>query len=181
MADHGRGHDADRPGAGDQHVFAQHVERQGRVHRVAERIEDGLHVAGDGRVVDPDVGHRQRQVLGERPGPIDADALGVLAQVAAAGQAIAAAAADHVPFAADDVAGVEILDVAADLDDLGRRTRGPTTIGTGIGLLGPGVPVVDVNVGAANAGPQDLDQHVVDADLRLGDVFQPQAFFGFAS
>ena len=90
MADHRRGHDADRPGAGDQHVLAQHVELQGRVDRVAEGIEDRLDVAGNGRVVDPDVGHRQRQVFGERAGPVDADPLGVLAQVPAAGQAVAA-------------------------------------------------------------------------------------------
>ena len=45
VPDHRRGHDADRPGAGDQHVLAQHVERQGGVHGVAERIEDRLHVA----------------------------------------------------------------------------------------------------------------------------------------
>ena len=124
VADDRRGHDADRPGAGDQHVLAQHVELQGRVDGVAERVEDRLHVAGDVRVVDPDVGHRQRQVLGERPGPVDADALGVLAEVPAAGQAVAAAAADDVPLAADDLADVEVLDVRADLDDLARRTRG---------------------------------------------------------
>ena len=59
----------------------------------------------DARLVVPDVGHRQRDVLGERAGPVDADALGVLAQVPAAGQAVAAAAADDVPLAADDVAG----------------------------------------------------------------------------
>ena len=41
----GGGHDADRPGAGDQHVLAEHVERQGRVDGVAERVEDRLHVA----------------------------------------------------------------------------------------------------------------------------------------
>ena len=77
VPDDGRGHDADRPGAGDQHVFAQHGERERRVDGVAERVEDRLHVAGDARVVVPDVGHRQRQVLGERPGAVDADALGV--------------------------------------------------------------------------------------------------------
>ena len=117
------------------------------------------------RVVDPDVGHRQRQVLGERPGPIDADALGVLAQVPPAGQAVAAAAADHVPLAADDLADVEVLDVRADLDDLAdelvadhhrHRDR----------LLRPGVPGLDVHVGAADPGAQHLDQHVVDADPR---------------
>ena len=119
------------------------------------------------RVVDPDVGHRQRQVLGERPGAVDADALGVLAQVPPAGQAVAAPAADDVPLAADDLADVEVLDVRADLDDLAHelvadhhrhRDR----------LLRPGVPLVDVHVGAADPGPQHLDQHVVDADPGTG-------------
>ena len=45
VPDDRRGHDADRAGAGDQHVLAQHVELKGRVHRVAERVEDRLHVA----------------------------------------------------------------------------------------------------------------------------------------
>ena len=35
-----RGHDADRPGAGDQHVLADDVERERGVHGVAERIEN---------------------------------------------------------------------------------------------------------------------------------------------
>ena len=69
----------------------------------------------------------------------------------ASGQAIAAAAAHHMAFAADDVAGVKIAHVRADLDDLAdefmadhHRHRD--------GLLGPVVPVVDVQVGAADAG-----------------------------
>ena len=46
---HRRGHHADRAGAGDQHVLAEHGEGQRRVHGVAERIEDRLHVARDAR------------------------------------------------------------------------------------------------------------------------------------
>ena len=52
------------------------------------------------------------------PGAVDADALGVRAQVAAAGHAVAAAPADDVALAADDVAGREVVDVRADLDHL---------------------------------------------------------------
>ena len=96
------------PGAGDQHVLAQHGERERGVHGVAERVEDRGDVAVDAVVVVPDVGHRQREVLGERARAVDADALRVLAQVPPAGEAVAAAAADDVPLAADDVAGVEV-------------------------------------------------------------------------
>ena len=46
-----RAHDADRPGAGDQHVLADQIEGQRGVHGIAERIEDRgdlvRHVVGD--------------------------------------------------------------------------------------------------------------------------------------
>ena len=41
-------------------------------------------------------------------------------------------------------------------------------------LLRPVVPFVDVQIGAADAGAVDADQDVVDADLRFGNVFEPQ-------
>ena len=55
--------------------------RQGRVHGVAERIEDRLRRRDrwPGSVM-PDIGHRQGKIFGEGARPIDADALGVLAQ-----------------------------------------------------------------------------------------------------
>ena len=45
-------------------------------------------------------------------------------------------------------------------------------------LLRPGVPRVDVEVGAADAGLAHADQDVVDPDLRLGDVLEPEARLG---
>ena len=57
-------------------------------------------------------------VLGERPVTPDAEADRVGAQVAPAGQAVAAAAADDVALARDEVARAEVGDVGADLDDL---------------------------------------------------------------
>ena len=98
---HDRGrHAADRAGAGDQHVLAEHRERERGVHRVAERVEDRRDVLVDARPVVPDVGHRQGDQLGERARAVHADALGVRAQVPAAGHAVAAAAADDVALAA---------------------------------------------------------------------------------
>ncbi|MFO0968357.1 MAG: hypothetical protein U0793_22610 [Gemmataceae bacterium] len=60
---------------------------------------------------------RKREVLREGAWAVDADALGVLAEVTAAGQAVAAMAADHVPFAGDDLPDLEVVYVGADLDD----------------------------------------------------------------
>ena len=152
----------------------EHREGERRVHGVAEGIEDRGDVEVDARRVLPDVRHRQRDVLGERARAVDADALGVGAEVPAPGHAVAAAAAHEVPLAADDVAGREVVHVRADRDDLAdelvaddhrHRDR----------ALRPGVPVVDVQIGAADAGAQHADQHVVDADLGLGRVDEPDA------
>ena len=47
------------------------------------------------------------------------------------------------------------------------------------GLLGPVIPVVDMQIGAANGRALDLDEYVVDAQFRVRDVFEPDAFAGF--
>ena len=94
--------------------------------------------------------------------------------MAAAGEAVAAAAADHVAFAADDVAGEEVGHIGPDLDDPADELVADRH-GDGDGFLRPLVPLVDVDVGAADPGPQHLDQDVVDADRGRLDVFQPQA------
>src|SRR5947209_2307010 len=133
------------------------------MHRVAERVEDGLHLAGDRAVVDPDVGQGQGEVAGKSPRPVDSYALGVLAQVTAAGQAVPAVSADDVPLAADDLAGLKVLDVGADLDNAADEFVADDER-HGDGLLGPGVPFIDVLVGAADAGLEYLDEHVVNAD-----------------
>ena len=106
--------------------------------------------------------------------------LRVLAQVPPAGQAVAAAAADDVPLAADDLAGVEVVDVRADLDDPADELVADDHR-HGDRLLRPGVPVVDVHVGAADAGAQHLDQHVVDADRRHRHLLEPEARLGLLS
>ena len=48
MAGDGHRHDADGPGAGDEHVLADQIEGQRGVDGVAERIEDGGDVVGYG-------------------------------------------------------------------------------------------------------------------------------------
>ena len=87
--DRGR-HEADRPRARDQHVLAEDRERERGVHGVPERVEDRGDVLVDARPVVPDVGHRQGDVLGERAVPVHAEADRVRAQVAPAGEAVAA-------------------------------------------------------------------------------------------
>ena len=178
MPHHRDGHQADWPGPSDEHVFTEHIEAQGRVHRVAQRIEDRGDIPVDIGGVVPDVGHRQGEILGKGAWPIDPHALRRLAKMAPAGEAVAAAAAHHMPLPRHDVAGKEVVDICADRHDLTDEFV-PHGHRHGDRFLGPGIPVVDVEIGAADPGAIDLDQHVVDADLRHRHLVEPQPRPGF--
>jgi hypothetical protein len=97
--------------------------------------------------------------------------------MAASGHAVAAAAADHVALAADDVAGEEVVDVGADLNDF---TDELVADGHGHmdGFLCPIVPLVDVDICAADACVAHANQDIVDADDGLRNLFQPEALCG---
>ncbi|GAA3209727.1 hypothetical protein GCM10020256_07200 [Streptomyces thermocoprophilus] len=114
----GGGHQADGAGAGDQHVLVDEGEGQRGVHGVAERVEDRRDVQVDLDPVHPHIGGGQGYVLGERAVAADTEADGGTAQVTASGEAVAALAAHEVPLAADQVAGLDVGDVAAGVDDL---------------------------------------------------------------
>jgi hypothetical protein len=75
------------------------------VDGVAERIETREHVERDGGIDGDGVAGGDAELFGERAVAVHTHALGVLAQVAAAGEAVAAHAADDVAFAVDEVAG----------------------------------------------------------------------------
>ncbi len=173
------GHDADGASAGDEHVFAEDREGQRGVDSVAKGIEDGGDARIDAGVMAPDVGHGQRDVLGESTGTIDADPLGVGAQVTAARHAVATATADNVALAADQIAGMEVVDVRADSHDFADKFVADSHW-YGDGLLRPLVPLINVHIGATDASVVDAYEYVVDADPWLGDVLEPEAFDCFA-
>src|SRR5580698_5472111 len=89
-------------------------------------------------------------------------------------QTIAAAAAHHVPLAAHDVAGMKIVHIRPGLLDFADEFVADRH-GDGYGALRPFIPVVNMQIGAADAGPADADQHVVDADGGFGNVFEPKS------
>jgi hypothetical protein len=93
--------------------------------------------------------------------------------MAAAGQAVAALAAHQMALAADPVAHLDVVDVPAGPDDLADELVSDHERGADR-LPGPAVPGPDVQVGAADAGPLDLDQYVTGSDRGLGDVREPQ-------
>ena len=84
VAHHGNSHDADGPGAGDQHVFSEHRKRERCVDSVAEGVKDCSNFLIDTGMVTPDVGHRQRNEFGKSARAIDAYALRVIRKDGAA-------------------------------------------------------------------------------------------------
>ena len=144
---------------------------------VAERIKTREHLQRNPGVHVHRVACGKAQIFREGSLAVDPDALRVLAEVPPPGEAVAALAAHDVAFAVDQIARLEALDIAADLDNLAdelvadhhRRFDG---------LLGPGVPVEDMDIGAANCGPLDFDEHVVDARSRHGHLDEFEACSG---
>ena len=172
---HDRGsHESDGSGSGDQNIFAQAIEAQRGVNCIPERIKDGSDVTIDVIVMMPDVGHRQRDVFGERARSIHTDSLCILAQMSSACEAISAAAAYDVSFAGDDFAREEVLNIRTHFDDFADEFMADHHR-YGNRLLGPCIPVVDVQIGAADPCLFDPDQHVIDTDCGKRNILEFQA------
>ncbi len=177
VAGDGGGHDADGASSGDEDVLSDDVVGEGGVGGVAVGVEDGGDVVGHGGVDFPDVGGGDGDVFGEAAVAVDADAFGVGAEVAFAGLAGAAFAADDVAFGGDALADFPAFDVFADFDDFADEFVADGHGGFD-GTLGPVVPKVDVDVGAADGGLFDFDEYIRQPDFGHGDVGHPDAFFG---
>src|SRR5882757_2841948 len=93
-------------------------------------------------------------------------------------EAISAMAANDVSFSADHLAGKKVFHVRTDFDDFADELMSDNHR-HGNGFFGPFIPLVDVDIGAANASAVDLDQNVVDADFGFGNVFEPKTGFRF--
>lgn len=175
------GHAADGTGAGDDNVLAVKVEGEGGVGGVAEGVEAGEDVEGDVGIAAPDVGSGDDEVVGERAVAVDADAEGVRAEVAGAGEAVAAVSADDVAFAGDEGFEFPAADVFADGFDVADVFVADDHGGFD-GGGGPVVPLVDVDVRPADGGLEDFDPYVVGAGFRDGKVvpeFESGAGGGF--
>ena len=94
-------------------------------------------------------------------------------QVPTPGEAVPAVPADDVSLAANDLAGEEVLDLRSDLDDLADELM-PHDHRHRDRLLRPRVPIVDMDIGPADAGAVDLDQAIGRPHIGHRHVFEPQ-------
>ena len=74
---------------------------------------------------------------------------------------------------------MEIVDVGAHLDDLSYKLVADRHRHRN-GALRPFVPVVDVQIGSADAGSKDANQYIVDADGGFRNLLEPQSRLALA-
>src|SRR5206468_11838154 len=108
-------------------------------------VEDRGDLFVDPRPVMPDIRHRQAHELGEGSVAPDAQTNRVGAQVAPAGEAVAAHAAHDVTFTGDEIARLDVVHVASDLDHLADELVANDEWRLD-GARGPRIPRVDVQV-----------------------------------
>ena len=159
MPGNGAGHHANGPGAGDQHILTHRVKAEGGVDGVPQGVKEGddlqVDALGDGDAV----GGGDYQVLRESARAAHAHALVLLAPLPAPGAAVAALAAHNVPLARHRLPQMEMPHLAAHVLNLAHKLVADDQ-GRGDVRLAPGIPVVDVQIGAADGGFQNPDQHI---------------------
>jgi hypothetical protein len=165
-----RGHYADGARTGDQHILAHQVELLHGVHGIAEGVEQGADFEIQILRQRHDIEGRQREIFRKGTLAIDPDALGMGIEVKLAGPRRRGIEIDDMAFARDALPhGQRPGHALADLHDLAGEFMAGDHGGLD-GFLGPFVPVVDVQVGAADGGAPHADQHVLHANagcLRL--------------
>ena len=126
---------------------------------VAEGVKEGDNVLGKAFVNGDHVRFRNADVLCKRAVAVNADADGVLAPLDVACVAVAAAVAGDVALAGDALANVQTRYACAKLRDLAD-----ILMADGHGrldvLLRPRIPVVNVDIRAADGGFVDLDENL---------------------
>ena len=177
MTRNGNGHDADGPGPGDEHILPHHIKRKGRVGGVAQGVQNRGGLITDGCGDQKGVECGNGNVLSKTAGAVYANPFGVATQVALACLAVPAMAAGDVSFGRDPVTDTIALDLASHLNDNPCKLM-PDDHGGGHCLLGPRIPVVDMNIRPADGGSFHLDQEVVGPRPGNLGLFHPDSLFG---
>jgi hypothetical protein len=95
----------------------------------------------------------------------------VCAQVAAAGEAVPTSSADNMPFSAHHLSRMEVVNIRADRDNFAHELVSDHHRHRDCSL-GPFIPLINVEICAADTGVRDTDQDVIDTVSRLRDLEQ---------
>src|SRR5262249_28474918 len=155
--------------------FTDELEGERSVDGIAQGIEDRADLVIDFRRKVDGIEGRDFEIFGKGARHIDANTLGLGIEVKMAGARHAALHADKVALARSPVADLDGPYMTADLSDSAREFV-PDHHRHRNCLLRPLVPFPDMDVGAADAGLDDLDQDIVWPDLRDRLIAHHQAF-----
>ena len=100
-------------------------------------------------------------------------------EMSAPGQTVSTPSANYMPFTADDLARTKVRDVGTNVSDLTDKLMTDDHWDRDR-LLSPFIPLVDMDVRAADSSAVDLDEDIVDSNGRFRNIFEPQTWFGFA-
>lgn len=140
---------------------------------ISERIEDTSNFDVYARIVMPDIRHGKADVLGEASRTIHADAAGMGTQVTPARETVAAPSANYVTFSADKLARKEVRHIRSDCRDFANKLMADHH-GNRDSFARPGIPLVNVHVGAADGGAPNPNQNIVNPNLRDGNLSEGQ-------
>lgn len=107
----------------------------------------------------------------------DADGDGVLAYVAHASAAVTTMTADDMSLGRDAFANTEVAHTLSYFYHFAHELMAHSIWRTAVGL-GPGVPLVHMQVGTTYSGLLHLDQYVIHTHLRHRHLFHPDTGFG---
>jgi hypothetical protein len=125
----------------------------------------------------PDVRRRHRDVFRETAVAIHPDDFCERTYVRVAGAAKQASPVDNVSFSRDAVSLANVGDEGSDFDDIAGEfvadnERRPASSAC------PRIPIVYMNVSAADSGSANFDQNLIISDLRLGNILQLESRTG---
>src|ERR1700674_5165598 len=160
---HADGHEPDRPGAGDQDGLQTDVTDRNSVDCVAERVEDGGPFIRHAGIELPDVALGHGDVVGETAVAIHADHFDGGADVRLTRATQETGAVRDVAFGRHALADAHAANGGADRGDDAHEFM-PDDQRRAQAVLRPRVPGPDVRVGAADAGLEHADEHVVGTD-----------------
>src|SRR5690606_38937671 len=146
------------------------------VHRVADRVHDRPDVGRD-PVKLHHVGGWHRDIIGERAVTIDTDDLGADTEVRIAGAAWNAVAADDVTLRGNHVTSCKkpvCLRLGSEVDNLSGELVADNPRGSHP-TCSPGIPLPDVQVGAAHSGVVYTDQQIARTHRRCRGLNQPES------
>jgi hypothetical protein len=141
---------------------------------VAHRIVNAADIIAYRVIEMPHIRRRHRDILGKTSIAINADDLGVRADMRVACAAEKAAAIDDVALRSDAITLLHIGHERSNLNDIAGELV--TDYERGLAARArPVIPIVYVDVGATYSGPANANQYFIVADSRLGNIAQHES------